>query len=195
MVVLSDLPWTFTTKDALGRGVHPRDLYAWRDTGQVVELSRGVLRRADAPLATYPDLLAVGMRAPGAIVCCVSAAGVHEITDEVPPAVQIAVPVRAYPPQIDHPPTQVLRFAHATFELGLAQVEAAPSEFVRVYDTARTVVDLMRMRHRYGEPLAHSALHRAVASGRARPADIVRYAEALDVLGPVRLALDIVMAR
>ena len=190
-----DLSSTFTTKAALGLGVHPRQLYAWRDGGDVVELSRGVFRRGDAPLATYPDLLAVGTRAPACIVCCVSAAVVHELTDELPRAVQIAVPVNSYPPRIDFPPTQVLRFARGTFELGLSRVEAAPGEWVRVYDPARTVVDLMRLRHRFGEPLAHGALTRALAAGVARPADLLRYAEALDVLGPMRLALDVAVAR
>ena len=191
----TDLPSTFTTKAALGLGVHPRELYAWRDSGDLVELSRGVFRRGDAPLATYPDLLAVGTRAPASIVCCVSAAVVHELTDELPPAVQIAVPVDTYPPRIDFPPTQVFRFARATFVFGLSRVEAAPGEWLQVYDPARTVVDLMRLRHRFGEPLAHGALARALAAGVARPADLLRYAEALNVLGPVRLALDVAVAR
>lgn len=33
------LPLTFTTETARAHGVHPRDLYAWRDAGQIVELS------------------------------------------------------------------------------------------------------------------------------------------------------------
>lgn len=41
----------------------------------------------------------------------------------------------------------------------------------------------MRLRHRFGEPLAHAVLHRALESGAARPADLLSYAEALNVLG------------
>jgi hypothetical protein len=40
---------TFTTRRALDEGMHPRQLYRWRDTGEIVELSRGVFRRTDAP--------------------------------------------------------------------------------------------------------------------------------------------------
>jgi len=189
------LPPTFTTKAALNLGVHPRDLYAWRDGGLLIELSRGVFRKIDAPPATYPDLLAVTTRAPTSIVCCVSAAAVHDLTDELPPAVQIAVPMGSHPPRIDHPPTQVLRFSSATFALGLSEIEAAPAECVRIYDPARTVVDLMRLRHRFGEVLAHTALNRSLTSGAARPADVLRYAKALGVAGPVSLALDIARAR
>ena len=78
------LPSTFTTETSRAHGVHPRDLYAWRDGGQIIELSRGVFRRADAPPASYPDMIAVAHRAPRAIVCCVSAAAIHELTDEMP---------------------------------------------------------------------------------------------------------------
>jgi len=186
---------TFTTKDALSSGVHPRALYGWRDSGRVFELSRGVFRWSDAPLATFPDLLGVSVRAPHAIACVVTAAVVHDLSDEMPPAVQIAVRVGDHQPRVEFPRTQVLRFARETFELGLSRVEAAPGEWVRVYDATRTVVDLMRLRHRFREPLAHSALRRALESGAARPVDLLRYAEALNVLGPVRLALDIALAR
>ncbi len=46
------LPSTFTTRDARSLGVHPRDLYAWRDSGEIFELSRGVFRRGDGPRAS-----------------------------------------------------------------------------------------------------------------------------------------------
>jgi predicted transcriptional regulator of viral defense system len=152
------MPSTFTTRTARDLGVHPRELYAWRDAGEITELSRGVFRRADAPPASYPDLLAVAYRTPRAIVCCLSAAVVHDLTDELPREVQVAVPKGTHPPEISYPPAAVFRFDPGTFELGLAAVDAAPEEQVRVYDAARTVTDLMRLRHRLGEPVAHTAL-------------------------------------
>ena len=193
--VLGSLPATFTTKLARERGVRPRDLYGWRDGGVVVELSRGVFRRADAPEATFPDLLAVSYRAPRSIVCCVSAASVHGLTDEREPSVQIAVSARHNVPRISFPPTTVMRFDAATFELGLTEVEAAPGESVRVYDPARTVVDVMRLRGRFGEPLAYGVLARYLGLRRARPGLLLDYAKELDVLGPMRVALDVMSAR
>ncbi|PZF82584.1 type IV toxin-antitoxin system AbiEi family antitoxin domain-containing protein [Jiangella anatolica] len=192
---VSDLPDTFTTRDARARGVHPRDLYRWRDEGLVVELSRGVFRGAGAPAATYPDFLAISYRAPRAVICCVSAAAAYDLTDELPGAVQFAVPSRDRPPRIVYPPTEVFRFDAATFEIGLSAIEAAPGEPVRIYDPARTVVDLMRLRHRLGEPLAHAALHRYLRRPDARPTELLRTAARLDVLGPMRTALDVASAR
>jgi predicted transcriptional regulator of viral defense system len=189
------MPETFTSSSAFSRGMHPRDLYAWRDAGEIVELSRGVFRRADAPLAEYPDLLAVSYRAPRAIVCCVSAAAAHALTDEQPVRVQVAVENGTHPPRINHPPTKVFRFDPRTFELGLATIKAAPGEQIRIYEPARTVIDLMRLRHRLGEAIAHTALNRYMIRPDGRPALLLEYARELGVLGPMRRALDVVSAR
>jgi hypothetical protein len=195
MTAIKKLPPTFTTESALAAGISPRDLYAARDAGDVVELSRGVFRHADAPPASFPDLLAVAYRSPLAIVCLLSAAAVHDLTDEIPPAAQIAVPRSSHPPRIAFPPTAVFRFDPSTFELGLTRVEAAPGEPVRIYDAERTVVDLMRLRHRIGEPTALIALNRYLRRRDARPAELLKAAAALRVYGPVLQALDVASAR
>jgi predicted transcriptional regulator of viral defense system len=192
--VLDDLPPTFTTHTARDLGWHPRDLYQLRDSGQVHELSRGVFRRADAPTPSWPDLLAVGTRIPKGIVCCVSALVVHDLTDEIPEAVQVAVARTQRPPRINYPPTEIFRFEDETFELGLSSVEVAPGESARIYTAERTVIDLMRLRRRLGEPLALGALRRYLRRRQARPADLVSMARLLNVLGPVRMALDVASA-
>lgn len=191
---LASLPSTFTTGEALGWGVHPRRLYAWRERGEIFELSRGVFRREDAPDASRPELLGVARRAPLAVVCLVSAAALHDLTDELPLAVQIALPRGARSPRITHPPVQVFHFDASTFQLGLGEVEAAPGEQVRVYTAARTVVDLMRFRHRIGQPLALGALRRYLISAGARPGLLLDLAQPLGVLGPVRAAVDVLEA-
>lgn len=187
------LPPTFTTGHALHAGVHPRELYRARDEGRVVELSRGVFRRVDAPEPSWPDLLAVHYRAPGAVVCLLSAAAVHELTDEMPVAVQVAVPRGAWRPKIDFPPVEVFAWARGTFDLGLGVVEAAPGEPVPVYSPARTVVDMWRLRHRWGESPAQVALRRFLRAGGSAD-ELIRLARPLGVLGPLRAASDVLTA-
>lgn len=202
MIGWDELPTTFTTKEALAAGAHPRDVYRWRDQDLIIELSRGVFRRSDAPLPSYPDLLAVSHRAPRAAVCLLSAASVHDLTDELPRKVQIAVPRGARAPQITHPPVEVFHFAEETFDLGLELVAVAEPlpesgtgpETVRISGPARTVVDLMRFRRRIGEPVALVALRRYLAGPGGRPAQLIDLARALDVLGPVRAAVDVLEA-
>jgi len=193
MLALS-IPPTFTTQTALRAGLTNRALYRMRDAGDVVELSRGVYRFADAPSATFPDLLAVAYRVPVGVICAVTAAAVYNLTDELPSRVQVAVPRGRHRPHISYPPVQVLSFEVATFELGLSQVEAAPGERVRIYDPARTVVDLMRLRHQTGEDVALTVLRRYLRAKGADPATLLKYARALDIFGPVRIAVDVASA-
>jgi predicted transcriptional regulator of viral defense system len=191
MAPSADLPATFTTGQAMHLGVHPRQLYDWRDAGQIIELTRGVFRRSDAPAATYPDLLAVAHRAPMAVACLLTAASIHDLTDDIPPAVQIAVPRSSTRPRISYPPVEVFQFHADTFNLGLDSIDAAPGEPVRVYSPERTVIDLMRLRRRIGEPTALIALRRYLERRTTRPGQLLELARALDVLGPTRAALDV----
>jgi hypothetical protein len=117
-----------------------------------------------------------------------------DLTDEIPMAVQIAVPRRTWPPKLDHPPVEVFLWDPTTFELGLDAVEVAPGERARIYSPGRTVVDLIRMRHKLGESVAHVAMRRYLSRRAARIADLMTYAKALDVLGPVRAVVDVLSA-
>jgi predicted transcriptional regulator of viral defense system len=194
VVDLVDLPPTFTTGTARRSGVHTRNLYRWRDDGQLVELSRGVFRQSDAPEASFPELLAVAFRAPNAVACLMTAAYVHDLLDEIPSAVQIAVPRRSRAPRISYPAVEVFHFDSASFELGLESFEVALGEHVRLYGPARTVVDLFRFRRLMGEPSAYIALRRYLAAPGTRPRDLLDLSGALNVLGPVRAAVDVLLA-
>ena len=145
MTAISDLPPTSRPRRWPGR--FAARLYAARDAGEIVELSRGVFVDPTPPAAGLPDLLAVTYRSPRAIVCLLSAAAVHDLTDGIP-AVQITVPKSSRPPRITFPPTTVFRFDPSTFELAFHMSRQLPHEPVRIFGPERTVIDLMRLRHR-----------------------------------------------
>src|SRR5450756_1423408 len=83
---------TLRTRDLIALGVHTDALYALRETGQIVELARGLYRVADAGEAEHPDLAEVAARAANAAVCLISALSYHEITTQIPSSVHLAVP-------------------------------------------------------------------------------------------------------
>lgn len=118
----------------------------------------------------------------------------HDLTDQIPTSVQMAVPRSHRPPRITYPPAEVFRFADDTFELGMSVTEAAQGEDVRIYNPVRAVVDLMRLRHRLGEPLALGSLRRYLRRRDARPDELISLARTFDVLGPVRRAIDVASA-
>ncbi|MCO5998870.1 type IV toxin-antitoxin system AbiEi family antitoxin domain-containing protein [Actinoallomurus rhizosphaericola] len=190
---LERLPATFLTRTAREIGIAPHDLYRLRDEGVIHELSRGVFRKATAPEGQV-DLLAVALRAPLAVVCLESALALHGLIDEIPAKLHIAVPRGTTPPKMDFPPLAVHRFHADTFEMGVQMYEAAPSEGVRIYSAARSVVDAMRLRHLVGDVLAFHALRTSLENGAARPGELVDLARTLGVDGPVLQAIEVVLS-
>lgn len=172
-------------------GVHPGELYRWRDDGEVIQISRGCFvalrRRLRATRTCWRSRT-------GRDRVLRAAAVMHDLIDELSAMVQIAVPRHARPPRIAYPPTEDFPFGPETFECGLSSLEAADGKPVRPYDPARTVVDLMRLRHRLGERLAHAALRRYLRRRDAQPGYVLRLAATLDVRGPVRRTLDVATA-
>ncbi|MER8017165.1 type IV toxin-antitoxin system AbiEi family antitoxin domain-containing protein [Streptomyces griseoluteus] len=192
---LTGLSPTFTTAQARRALLSPRDLAHLVAEGEIDELSRGVYRRADAPETAHVDLLAVCARAPRAVVCGESALALHELIDDIPAAVHIAVPRGTRRPTISYPPTVVAQYAPKTFALGVERFEAAPGETVPVYNAARSVVDAMRHRSRTGETLALSALGRYLRrSGRGGVSELQHIARELGALSAVRPAVEAVLA-
>jgi predicted transcriptional regulator of viral defense system len=176
---LEKLPPTFTLEEVIDVGGSRRAVYSWRDSGTVVQISRGVYRKADAAETPHLDVLAAARRAPRGVVCLVSALALHELTDEIPPAVQLAVPRGVNPPRIAYPPTETHRFDPATFDIGKLPFEVAPGESVNVYSPERAVADAMRLRHMVGEGVALAALRTYLAEKRGQPAELMNVAREL----------------
>lgn len=192
---LATLSPTFTTAQARQAAISPRDLALLSSAGDVDEISRGVYRRADAPATAHLDLLAVCLRAPRAVVCGQSALAIHELIDDIPASVHIAIPRGTHRPSISYPPTTVTQYAAETFSLAIEQFEAAPSERVPIYSAARSVVDAMRHRRRFGETLALAALGRYLrGKGRGGVRDLQEIANDLGALSAIRPAIEAVLA-
>ena len=168
----------FRAKDAAEGGVHWRDLYALRDEGFVVELSRGVFRLADAEMSPYLDLIAVSRRSPRGVICLNSALSFWDLTDEIPAEVHLAVPRGSRPPSIDYPPTRVHVFAADTFDLGRERVRLESG-------------DAVRMRGRVGADVAYEALRRYLRRPGSSSGELLRLARRLRARGPVADALEV----
>jgi len=183
----------FRSKDAVTAGVAWRDLYALRDGGAILELSRGLFQLADRAGTSHPDFVAVCARAPHGMICLDSALAYWNLSDDIPLRVHLAVPEGTHRPTIDYPPTRVHVFQASTFDLGRLARRGEQGEQFWVSDRERTVVDAFRLRHRLGEDLAHTALRRYL-QGRAQPGRLSEYARALRVWGPLTGVLRVLQA-
>lgn len=167
--------------ELIKNGARWEDLYRLRDSGELIELSRGIYRVADAPASAYLDLLAVCRRAPDGMICLNSAASFWDLSDEIPDAVHLAIARGKHRPRIVYPPTRVHVFSVERFSFGRVMEKIDPGDTIAISSRERTVVDLMRLRSRVGSDLALGALRRYLQNSDARPADLLAMARRLRV--------------
>jgi predicted transcriptional regulator of viral defense system len=190
---LRDIGPVFRSKDAVAAGVSWRDLYALRDSGEILELSRGLYQLADAAGSSNVDFVAVCGRAPQGMICLNSALAYWDLSDEIPAQVHLAVPSGSHRPVIGYPPTQVHVFRADTFRLGRLEVTAETGERFWISGRERTVADVFRLRHLIGEDMAFAALRRYLHA-QPRPARLAELARPLRAWGPLSAALRILQS-
>ena len=164
------------TCDAIRLGIHPRTLYALRDSGEIERVGRGLYRLSTAPPLTSPDLVPVAIRIPRGVVCLISALAHHGLTTQVPHAIDFALPTHAQVPKIDGIPLRVFWYSARSFSAGIDVVRIDRVR-VRVYSPEKTIADCFKYRNKIGLDVAIEALR--AYRGRKRKRDfqaIVRYA-------------------
>lgn len=171
---------TLRTRAALDAGIHPRDLYALRDSGNLEQISRGVYRLADLPAISAPDLVTVALRVPKAVITLISALHFHDLTSEIPKAVSIALPRGTATPRLDWPPLEIHRYSGDHFSYGVETHRVDGFE-VRAYSPAKTIADCFRFRSQVGTDVALEGLREALAERKATPAEIMRAARVCGV--------------
>jgi len=145
------------TSEALDLGIHPRTLYAMRDSGVLERLARGLYRLADLPPLSNPDLVTVALKVPDGVICLVSALAFHELTTEIPHAVDVAVQKGSRRPRLEHPPLRVFWFSGPAWHEGVEayHVDQVP---VRITNPAKSVADIFKFRRQLGLDIAIEAL-------------------------------------
>ncbi len=157
-------------------GIHPRTLYAMRDSGALECVSRGIYRLADAPLISNPDLTVCAHKAPMAVVCLISALAFHGITTQIPHHVHIAIAPGARAPKHTHPPMMVYRFGGRSLTAGVEKhmIDGTP---VRIFSAAKTVADCFKFRNRIGLDVAVEALRMHLRKRGKNVDQLIRFSE------------------
>jgi predicted transcriptional regulator of viral defense system len=163
------------TSEALRLGVYPRTLYALRDAGILEKLSRGLYRLAELPALSTPDLAIIALRIPRAVICLVSALAFHELTTQVPHAINIALPRGARSPRLDYPPLRIFRFSGPAWSEGV-EIHQTNQVSVRVYCPEKCVADSFKFRRKIGLDIAIEALKLYRQSPRFDTSNLLHYA-------------------
>lgn len=151
-------------------------LKALQRSGEVERANRGLYRLSSGENLSNPDLVAVSIKAPHAVVCLISALSFHHVTDQIPHEIHLAIPKGSWANRIDHPPVHYYSFSKKAYESGIEE-HAIDGRKVRVYSLAKTIADCFKFRYKIGENLGLDALKAAVAEHHVLPSEIMRYAQ------------------
>lgn len=164
------------TKEALASGIHPRTLYHMRDEGIIHQIARGLYELGEGINATHPDFILVARKVPEAKICLISALDFHNLTDEIPNSVYLALPKGAWEPKLSYPPVKTFRFSEKTYKSGV-ETHSLDGEKMSIYSPAKTIADCFKFRNQIGLEVCIEALKRSLDQNKTTYNDILRYAE------------------
>ena len=173
-------------------GITAATIGRMRNDGEVIRLVRGLYQLPDAPLDANHSLAEAAKRVPKGVVCLTSALAFHELTDQLPRSVWLAISKNDWSPQ-DEPALRVVRFTDALLAEGVetTSIEGVP---VKVFGVAKTIADCFRHRRSVGQSVALEGLQEALRQRKATPAEIARSAASGGVSTIVRPYLEALTA-
>ena len=139
--------------------------------GVISRLGRGLYQLPDAPLDANHALAEVAKRTPKAVIALTSALAFHDITDQMPRRVWIAIGQKDWAPRDTYPPIRVVRFADRLLQDGV-EIHTIEGVAVPVFGVAKTLADSFRHRRAVGLDVAVHALREALRKRKATPAEI-----------------------
>ena len=174
-------------------GITAATLCRMVEAGEVVRLSRGLYQLPDAPLDANHSLAEAAKRVPKGVVCLVSALAYHELTDQLPRAVWMAIGTKDWMPKAQSPPMRIVRFTEPLLsdDVITVDIEHVPA---KIFGVAKTIADCFRHRRSVGQTVALEGLQEALRQRKATPAEIARHAERGGVATVIRPYLEALTA-
>lgn len=159
-----------------GAGFDKKTLKSLTESGQVTKTARALYRLSEDFDLSNPDLVAVSIKAPQAVVCLISALSFHGATDEIPRQVDLAIPRGVWATKIDYPPVRYHRLTKKVYEAGIEEHQI-DGHTIRIYSLAKSIADCFRFRSQIGLNVARYALKEAFLEKHVSVKDLMRYAE------------------
>ena len=142
--------------------------------GRYDRIARGIYRDATAPEANW-DWLEAATRRPEATICLTSALAIHELIDDIPTALDIAIPRGTRIPSSEAA-LSWHTFAADTFNLGRTSIPINGTEqTIGLYSAERSIADAFRLRGEIGYETGIDALREWLRRG-GKPAALATMA-------------------
>lgn len=141
------------------------------------------------PGSEHESLAVIATKVPQAVFCLLTALQFHELTTQLPRQVWIAMSRGSHVPRINYPPIKMVQMTGDAYTAGIEE-HLRDGVKLRVYDTAKTVVDCFKHRNKIGLDVALEALKDAWRTRKASADDLWRYAKICRVANVMRPYLE-----
>ena len=165
----------FRWSEAQDAGLSDPRLYRLMREGAVERITHGLYRWTDAEIEDL-DLIEIAAVSPLATLCLTTALAHHDLTDEIPASIDVAVPRGATTPKTAAATTWHT-FKAETFEIGRTLLPLTDDLRIGLYKPERTIIDCYRLRHVEGVELGRNALKQWLRWHGSQPATLLDIAQ------------------
>ncbi|MEE4454392.1 type IV toxin-antitoxin system AbiEi family antitoxin domain-containing protein [Novosphingobium resinovorum] len=171
-------------------GIDPQTISRAVAAGELVRISRGLYQRPDSDIDTHQALAEAAKKIPRGVVAMVSALAYHELTDQMPRKVWMAVSVKDWSPSASsYPPIRIVEFRDRYIQQGVEHHTISGTR-VPIYSIPKTLADVFRNRKLVDRSVAVEALRATLTQRKATPASIAEAAMAGDAWNIMRPYLE-----
>lgn len=144
-------------RDLVAEGLPKDYLYQLAKEGLVEQLGRGLYQLPGSDISEWTSYVEVQRQVPKGVFCLLSALVFHQFTTQNPHELWVAIPNKAWRPQVDYPPVRYITMSGSALEQGI-ETHCIEGVDIKVYSAAKTVADCFKFRKRVGLDVAIEAL-------------------------------------
>nr|WP_314465958.1 type IV toxin-antitoxin system AbiEi family antitoxin domain-containing protein [uncultured Novosphingobium sp.] len=157
-------------------GINPQTTSRAVEAGKIERIGRGIYQKPNAEIEESQIFAEAALRVPKGIVTLVSALAFHDLTDQMPRRVWMAIGASDWAPVQSYPPIRLVRFADNYLRHGIEQ-HAIASVQVPIYSVSKTLADAFRNPKLVDRSVAIESLRAALRLRKATPAMIATAAK------------------
>jgi predicted transcriptional regulator of viral defense system len=144
-------------------------------SGELLRIARGLYSDPSHIPDTYHSLAEAQCMVETGVVCLLSALSYHEIGTQNPSLMWMAIPNKAWKPNIESSPIEIVRFSGAAYSEGIEKVKI-DNTTVSIYSIPKTIADCFKYRNKIGIDVAVEALKDVVKTQKTSVNEILYYA-------------------
>lgn len=155
-------------------GIHPPTISRAVADGDLIRIARGLYQRADGEISAEQSLAEASKLVPRGVIALTSALAFHQLTDQMPRKIWVAISPRDWAPVTTYPPIRITEFPEKYMMQGIERHSISGID-VPIFSVAKTLADVFRSKS-VDRSVAIEALRAALRDRRATPAEIARSA-------------------